>query len=276
MKQPLVLTTPLGGADVPAPSDPVPTPPRETPPDIPQETPPTEAPDLPPAPPTEAPDDLPGRDIPDDTPARPDVPQELPPSPDPDLPPDNRPDEAPVPHDPDPAPTPQDVPTNPADLHLRRANPLDAGRLGDIITQATLAATWKPRLHSSVEDIAHAGRMIDAGWVTVAELDHRTAGFIARDADYIHSLYVADFAQGRGVGQALLQSAKDACDRLELWALQDNRGARRFYRREGFQETEQTDGTHNDEGLPDVRCVWTRPPAAPQLTLPQTSAVQRP
>lgn len=294
-RDPFILNTPvtpgtdLPGNDIPAPSDPVPGAPDEAP-----ITPPTEAPrpDLPPetrpgTPPVEVPQDLPGD--PPKGPTQPDIPEELPQAPAPNLPPEQKPQETPVPVDPGPLELPQEIPINPGDtsrddppegsspedLHLRSANPLDAGRLGEIITEATLAATWKPRLHSSVEDIAHAGRMIDKGWITVAELDQRTAGFIAREGSYIHSLFIAGFAQGRGVGKALLDHAKTDSETLELWTFADNTGALRFYDREGFTEQDRTDGAQNDEGLPDVRLRWTKAPRK-VLTAPTQAKVQRP
>jgi len=81
---------------------------------------------------------------------------------------------------------------------------------------------------------------------------------LARAACDIHSLYVARHAQGKGVGKALLDDAKTRSDHLELWTFQANRGAQRFYKREGFRAVETTDGTRNEEGLPDVRFVWFR------------------
>ncbi|WP_342454055.1 GNAT family N-acetyltransferase [Sagittula salina] len=250
------------GPSVPTPTDPVPEPPGEVPPGAPPESPGTPAPDMPPSEPPEELPDLP--EGPNEDPTHPDTPEELPDSPSPDLPP-GPPEETPGPSDPMPADVPQEIPTNPgydgpltmrARVTLRPATPLDAGALGEIMTQATQAATWKPRLHSSVEDIAHAGRMIDLGWITVAELDGCIAGFLAREGGYVHGLYIADGAQGRGLGRALLQDAKARRDRLDLWTLQRNTGARRFYRREGFAEGETTPGRHNDEGLPDVHFTW--------------------
>jgi GNAT superfamily N-acetyltransferase len=54
-------------------------------------------------------------------------------------------------------------------------------------------------------------------------------------------------AQGRGVGTELLNVAKGACGRLELWTFQRNARARRFYAARGFALVEQTDGARNEE-----------------------------
>lgn len=159
---------------------------------------------------------------------------------------------------------------------LRPARPLDAGTLGALITQAVAAHEWKPNLHSAAEDIAHAGTLIERGWVTVAcdDTDH-PLGFIAREDAYVHALFIAEGTRGRGVGRALLADAKRASARLELWTFQDNQGAQRFYERQGFEMTERTDGAGNEEGLPDVHYVWqrkARPKAPPPAPAPSEEA----
>jgi hypothetical protein len=45
-------------------------------------------------------------------------------------------------------------------------------------------------------------------------------------------------------------------DGFELWTFLVNSGARRFYERHGFEAVEFGDGSHNEEGQPDVRLVW--------------------
>lgn len=142
-------------------------------------------------------------------------------------------------------------------LYLRPAQPTDAGKLGAMITEAVAANSWKPVLHTGAEDIGHAGRLIDRGWVTVAcDENGRVLGFIARNGDVVQSLYVARHGQGMGVGKALLDAAKAVQPRLTLWTFEANTGAQRFYEREGFTVAERTDGRENEEGLPDIRYVW--------------------
>ncbi|MEL6292571.1 MAG: GNAT family N-acetyltransferase [Pseudomonadota bacterium] len=83
-------------------------------------------------------------------------------------------------------------------------------------------------------------------------------GFLARDGEAIHALYIAPAAQGQGIGSALLQQAQAASPRLSLWTFQANTGAQRFYKRHGFDEVLRTSGTGNDEKLPDIRMFWQR------------------
>lgn len=140
-------------------------------------------------------------------------------------------------------------------LVVRRANPLDAGKVGAILTQAVRDHRWMPELHSEAENISFFGRMIDHNLVWVAD-DGVVRGFLAREDDYIHALYVARGARGHGIGSVLMAQAKAECDRLELYTFVANQGARRFYGRHGFREVERSDGSRNDEGLPDILLVW--------------------
>ena len=88
--------------------------------------------------------------------------------------------------------------------------------------------------------------------------DEVLSGIIAFRDGWIEQLYVRPAAQGRGIGTELLDVAKGASERLELWTFQRNAPARRFYEARGFMLAEQTDGARNEENEPDVRYVWTR------------------
>ena len=140
---------------------------------------------------------------------------------------------------------------------LRHATPLDAGALGAILSDWIDATPWMPRLHTRAEDIAHMGTLIGRGWVTVA--GEPAKGFLAREAGFVHALYVDETARGCGIGTALLSDAMQNALRLELWTFEANSAAHRFYEGAGFRLAETTDGASNDEGLPDRRYVWTGP-----------------
>jgi len=89
-------------------------------------------------------------------------------------------------------------------------------------------------------------------------------GIIAFREGWIEQLYVLPTVQGRGAGTELLDIAKDAGERLELWTFQRNTPARRFYEARGFVQVEQTEGARNEEREPDVRYLWTRGPLDPR------------
>ncbi|WP_406648559.1 GNAT family N-acetyltransferase [Aliisedimentitalea scapharcae] len=153
-------------------------------------------------------------------------------------------------------------------LHIRAAFPTDAGETGDILYRFQESTAWMPKLYTSAEIIAFCGAMIDRGWVTVAEDDGQVIGFLARDGEEICGLYTLRDGRRKGVGKLLLDHAKTQSKRLTLRAFQANIGAQRFYRREGFVVTGQSDGSANDEGLPDLAFVWPAPMVlAPEIRL---------
>jgi len=83
-------------------------------------------------------------------------------------------------------------------------------------------------------------------------------GIIAFRKDWIDQLYVLPDGQGQGFGTALLEVAKGAFDRLQLWTFQRNISARRFYEARGFVLVRETDGSGNEESEPDTLYLWTR------------------
>lgn len=141
-------------------------------------------------------------------------------------------------------------------IRLRAARPVDAGAVGTILSEFVDTTPWMPRIHSRAQDLAHAGDMIEMGWVTLAEQATEIVGFAARDDAHLHALYVARHARDRGVGSDLLRHAQAKAPMLTLWTFEANTGAQRFYRRHGFREVLRTDGAANDEGLPDIRFDW--------------------
>ncbi|MEP2028525.1 MAG: GNAT family N-acetyltransferase [Paracoccaceae bacterium] len=143
-------------------------------------------------------------------------------------------------------------------FHITSARSLDAGGVGEILSDATDEAAWMPRLYSRAEELKFAGEMIDAGWVEVARNEGQIAGFLARSGAVIHCLYLARQKQRQGVGRALLDRAKSAQEHLELWVYQRNTRAQKFYRAMGFVEAARTDGGANDAGLPDIRYEWRK------------------
>ncbi len=100
--------------------------------------------------------------------------------------------------------------------------------------------------------------MIARGWVTVASVNGKVAGFLAKENNYVHALYVGAGSRGQGIGHRLLRHAQMQEFSLDLWTFQHNKPAHSFYKREGFQITERSDGMHNEAGLPDVRFQWAR------------------
>lgn len=138
------------------------------------------------------------------------------------------------------------------------ATPQDAGDLAAILRGWIHETPWMPKLHGPAEDLAFLAHLIATHEVTVMRRNGLAAGFLARLGPEIDCLYLAASARGQGLGAQVLDRAKAASPRLELWTFQANSGARRFYARHGFMETGLTDGAGNDEKLPDVRLIWER------------------
>ncbi|AXI55734.1 hypothetical protein SuNHUV7_24110 (plasmid) [Pseudoseohaeicola sp. NH-UV-7] len=143
-------------------------------------------------------------------------------------------------------------------VSLDAARPLDAGAVGAILSRATDDAPWLPRVHSRAQEIRFAADMIDAGWVQVARRNGAIAGFLSRNGADIHGLYLDPSVQRQGLGRAFVQAAQAVEPALRLWVYQANMNAQAFYRALGFCETQRTDGSGNDAGLPDIRFEWQR------------------
>ena len=65
-------------------------------------------------------------------------------------------------------------------------------------------------------------------------------GIINIDGPIVKELYVEPFFEGQGIGGQLIEFAKAKFDCCQLWVLDKNERAKRFYERHGFHETEET------------------------------------
>jgi len=143
-------------------------------------------------------------------------------------------------------------------MRLTRAIAEDAEPLAKIMAGWIAQTPWMPQLHEPAEDIRFLHYLIREKQVTTLRNWRGVHGFLARDGGDIHALYLGPKARNRGWGRALLQDAKSQVRDLTLWTFQANTRARAFYAREGFVEVELTDGSGNDEKLPDVRMRYAR------------------
>ncbi len=125
--------------------------------------------------------------------------------------------------------------------------------LGDWFT----ATDWLPRLHTPAVDLAFLRGLIGRNIVTVAEQNGVAVGFLARDEAQISHLFLAPAARGQGIGSDLIRRAQAAQDHLHLWCFQANEDALRFYEGHGFVAGQTTDGADNEEGVPDVKYLWS-------------------
>lgn len=141
---------------------------------------------------------------------------------------------------------------------VRPANLDDAITAGRILERFVQDTEWMPKRQKLAETIEYCELMIRRHWVSVVTVGQEVQGFLAKNNGYVHALYVSEKARGLGLGHRLLRGAQMEENALDLWTYQANVGAQRFYLREGFSETERSDGAGNDEGLPDIRFQWKR------------------
>ena len=145
---------------------------------------------------------------------------------------------------------------------VRRAGADDAAAVAATFTAAFAQLTYLPKLHTPEEDKAFFARQVEEHEVWLVEDDGRVLGFAALSDDLLEHIYVHPDAQGRGLGSALLDTAKRRRpDGFALWVFQQNDGARRFYERHGLRLVRETDGSGNEERTPDALYEW-RPPGA--------------
>ncbi len=145
-------------------------------------------------------------------------------------------------------------------FRLRRAVLSDMGavaRLHRHVRQVCMP--YLPDLHSPEEDLTFFREQVfPRSHVWLGESEGEPAGFAAVRDGWLDHLYVAPSWHGQGLGSRLLDTAKEGRSRLDLWVFQKNERARRFYERHGFRLVELTDGSGNEERLPDARYRWTR------------------
>lgn len=137
---------------------------------------------------------------------------------------------------------------------IRELETSDAEVIARLARDARRAAIADlPEVHTPVEDIAFYRQQITSAIGFCFEDAGAVVGFVLGQDQMIEHLYVAPESQRQGIGTLLLEHLARALPGrpLRLWAFQSNHGAIAFYRRHGFIVIDQTDGSGNEEGLPD-------------------------
>lgn len=116
-------------------------------------------------------------------------------------------------------------------------------------------------LHTPDEDEAYWRTHLLPDYAIVGTfVNGELAGVIVYGSGWIEQLYVLPDVQGMGIGTRLLTLATNDMADIRLWTFQQNRRARAFYEARGFSSVEETDGSGNEEGEPDVLYHWHRLP----------------
>ena len=145
-------------------------------------------------------------------------------------------------------------------FEIRRARPEDLEAAVGVWERARWdAQPWlEERMSYSHDDNLRHFRGIVAResdvWLAIEE--DEVAGLLALGQSQIDQLYVEPRSQGRGIGTALLDRAKELSpDGLTLFTHQRNERARSFYERRGFRAV-QFGVSPPPESEPDVRYAW--------------------
>jgi putative acetyltransferase len=117
---------------------------------------------------------------------------------------------------------------------------------------------WLVSLHDEASTLWWMRHIVIADQrVWVAFEGDRVLGFAALENEWLEHLYVDPEAQGAGVGQVLLQAAKEASPQgFLLHVFTRNLRARHFYEAAGFTLVDESDGSRNEEHEPDCTYRW--------------------
>lgn len=150
-------------------------------------------------------------------------------------------------------------------ITLRAATPEDAPTIAHIFLSARAGMAYLPRLHTEDDTRRFIAHVVATEHVELAEVTLGARKIIAGFASYakkknifwLNHLYVRPDAQDFSVGSLLLDHVKTQGPHgFQLWCFQANEGARRFYERQGLTLAKLTDGSDNEEKLPDALYVW--------------------
>ncbi|MFD6415835.1 GNAT family N-acetyltransferase [Streptomyces sp. NPDC060194] len=144
-------------------------------------------------------------------------------------------------------------------IGIRRARAEDAGAVAEVWLRSFAAALPSVRRAHGDDAVrewfARVVVVHRETWVALA--DGEVVGLLVLGERELEQLYLDPAWRGRGLGERLVELAKQRRpDGLELWTFQVNGPARRFYERHGFTAVEHTDGRGNEEREPDVRYAW--------------------
>ena len=130
----------------------------------------------------------------------------------------------------------------------------DADQAADLHRRAgAMIPGYDTSLHSPEEFRAfYRERVMVDGPVWGVFQDDAFRGHVALLPGWIDHLYVDPDHHRQGVGSTLVRLAQAEQAELRLHTFQSNTAARAFYERHGFIAEEFTDGSRNEEKMPDM------------------------
>ena len=127
--------------------------------------------------------------------------------------------------------------------------------LGEVL-DAWYEASFVAHSFLSEEFFATERQQIAERWLPIAETivyeaDGRVVGFVALVGNEVGAIFVLPEYQGRGIGRALVDRARELLQFLELDVFEANATGRRFYEAYGFVQVDRD--IHEASGQPQLR-----------------------
>jgi len=128
-----------------------------------------------------------------------------------------------------------------------------------IAREKSLSEFQREKGHFFYEDLNYfRNTILQKNKVHVIEMNGRSVAFLAMENDFIDQLYVHPDYWRQGIGEMLLNFAKEKSpDHLWLYTLQVNVNARAFYEKNGFV-AEKFGASPPPENEPDVEYHWRK------------------
>ena len=137
---------------------------------------------------------------------------------------------------------------------LRRATIHNALACASIVDEWVEKTAKMPRLYDRDQLFSMIRSAIPTRevWVIAEPIE----GYISYNPDLlqISALYVK--FTGEGLGKILLDRVKHQRQYSHLWSHEFNNSAHRFYRREGFEDTNRKE--RGSDGIPELKFEWTK------------------
>ena len=122
-----------------------------------------------------------------------------------------------------------------------RSNLSEAATIHSVSWQESHRSFCSPEfiaLHTPQHQKAYLQEKIDNGSKLFIMIADKPIGVVSVTGNLIEDLYILPDYQHQGFGTHLLHFAIEQCDGVPtLWILENNKGAEKLYRREGFRET---------------------------------------
>lgn len=106
------------------------------------------------------------------------------------------------------------------------------------------------------DNAAAVKEMLPQSELYVYEEQARIQGFVGLMDDYIAGIFVSEKSQSKGIGKQLLEYIKGKKSQLTLSVYEKNKGAVKFYQREGF--CIQSENVDENTGEQEYFMIWKK------------------